>query len=163
MSRPRLMSALHRLNRRTERSSETDHHISNGTEWSCRRKCSDRPAGCNYSQQNDHPSRDPHNSLCDVQSTQCRTQSNTVIKPTRDGCSAGSCSGLKPGTRDQDVRAASRAAGRFSGTEPNIKELRNGRFNENSNCYRCFARDWSGTRRSVLETRLQRCRKLAKH
>ena len=29
--------------------------------------------------------------------------------------------GLKPGTRDQDVRAASRAAGRFNGTEPNSK------------------------------------------
>jgi len=26
-----------------------------------------------------------------------------------------------PGTRDQDVRAASRAAGRFNGTEPNSK------------------------------------------
>src|ERR1700730_9476303 len=113
------------------------------------------------SQDSDHPSRDPHNSLCDVQSTECRTQSNTVIKPTRDGCSASSCFGLKLGARDRDVPAASRAARRGSiGLNRTVKELRNGKYGENSNCYRCFARDWSGTRRSVPETRLQRGREL---
>src|SRR6266550_3150665 len=36
-----------------KRSSEADHHISRGTAWSCRRQCSDRSAGRNYSRQND--------------------------------------------------------------------------------------------------------------
>src|ERR1700722_8620000 len=43
------------------------------------------------------------------------------------------------------------------------RELSNGKYGENSNCYRCLARDRSGTRRSVLEARLQRSRKLATH
>src|SRR6266403_1024593 len=103
------------------------------------------------SQDSDHPSRDPHNSLCDVQSTQCRTQSNAVIKPTRDGCSAGRELAIKMFEQLRVPPAGSMELNRT------VKELRNGRFNENSNCYRRFARDWSGTRRSVLETRLQRC------
>ena len=43
------------------------------------------------------------------------------------------------------------------------KELTNGKFYENSNSNGCLARDRSGTRRSVPDTRLQRSRKLAKH
>jgi len=45
----------------------------------------------------------------------------------------------------------------FKGSFPN------GKFAENSNRLLCLARDRSGTRRSILEARLQRRRKLATH
>src|SRR5258706_13012051 len=44
-----------------------------------------------------------------------------------------------------------------------VRELTNDKYGENSNCYWCLARDRSGTRRSILEARLQRRRKLATH
>src|ERR1700730_17579284 len=44
-----------------------------------------------------------------------------------------------------------------------VRELTNGKYGENGNCYWCLARDRSGTRRSVPEARLQRSRELATH
>src|SRR6267378_1804227 len=44
-----------------------------------------------------------------------------------------------------------------------LKGTTNDKRSENSNCYRCLARNRSGSRRSVPEARLQRSRKLAKH
>src|SRR5258708_9721132 len=72
-------------------------------------------------QDSDHPSRNPHNCLCDLQFTHNCEHGNSVNEPARGGCAGSTCFGLKQGTRGRDVPAASVTLGRFNRSEPNSK------------------------------------------